>query len=72
MFGRRRNPKPLPKWAAVAAGFFFMAFGGFFAFALIAGEQEPSAPVLARLGAGLIVLGLVAAGALMVTSALRK
>lgn len=72
MFGRRHKTKPMPKWAAILAGLMFATFGVFFTVAIVAGEVDPSAPILARLAAGAIALGLIAAGALVVTSTLRK
>ena len=46
----RYNKKPLPKWAALALG--ILALGGFFVFALLAGEREAGASAIALFIAG--------------------
>ncbi|MBK6702870.1 MAG: hypothetical protein IPG56_03215 [Caulobacteraceae bacterium] len=48
----RYNKKPLPKWAALALGILFLALGGFFVFALLAGEREAGASAIALFIAG--------------------
>lgn len=68
----RYNKKPLPKWAALALGILFLALGGFFVFALLAGEREAGASAMALFIAGAIAVGLMAFGLFVVASVLKR
>jgi len=72
MPGLTRDGKPLPRWAAFLLGLLFMALGGFFLFAMIVGERNPSASLLALVAGGALALVGFIYGLIVLASALKQ